>query len=72
MGQKTPAALEEMSLQVRDHECLVLVGPSGSGKSTALRIIAGLEQPTSGAVYIGERKVTKLLPRQRNIAMVFQ
>ncbi|HUZ88541.1 MAG TPA: ABC transporter ATP-binding protein [Candidatus Acidoferrales bacterium] len=72
MGQKTPAALEEMSLQVRDHECLVLVGPSGSGKSTALRIIAGLEQPTSGDVYIGERKVTKLLPRQRSIAMVFQ
>jgi multiple sugar transport system ATP-binding protein len=50
----------------------VLVGPSGSGKSTALRIVAGLEEPTSGEVFIGGRRVTDLPPRERNIAMVFQ
>ncbi len=61
-----------MSLKVADHECLVLVGPSGSGKSTALRIVAGLEEPTSGDVFIGGRRVTSLPPRARNIAMVFQ
>ncbi len=51
---------------------MVLVGPSGSGKSTALRIVAGLEQASSGDVLIGGRTVTKLQPRERNIAMVFQ
>jgi multiple sugar transport system ATP-binding protein len=61
-----------MSLKVEDHECMVLVGPSGSGKSTALRIVAGLEEPTTGEVYIAGRKVTRLAPRERNIAMVFQ
>jgi multiple sugar transport system ATP-binding protein len=61
-----------MSVTIEDRECVVLVGPSGSGKSTALRIVAGLEQATSGDVLIGGRTVTRLPPRERNIAMVFQ
>src|SRR5579871_2559410 len=65
-------ALNDLSLEVRDEEFLVLVGPSGCGKSTALRIIAGLETATSGDVYIGERRVNNVPPRDRDIAMVFQ
>ncbi len=51
---------------------MVLVGPSGCGKSTLLRLIAGIDEPTAGSVYIGERDVTRLEPRKRDIAMVFQ
>ncbi len=65
-------AVDEISLTVRDGEFLVLVGPSGCGKTTLLRLIAGLEEPTSGTISIGGRDVTDLAPRQRDIAMVFQ
>lgn len=64
--------LDEFSLEVRDHEFLVLVGPSGCGKSTLLRIIAGLEDVNGGEVYIDDRLVTHVPPQQRGIAMVFQ
>src|SRR5439155_203343 len=65
-------ALQELSLEVRDGEFLVLLGPSGCGKTTALRCIAGLEEPTLGEVLIGEREVTHLPPADRDVAMVFQ
>jgi multiple sugar transport system ATP-binding protein len=65
-------ALEDLDLDVEDGEFVVLVGPSGSGKSTALRILAGLEDATSGIVRIGERVVNDVEPKDRDIAMVFQ
>ena len=61
-----------LSLDVEDGEFLVLLGASGSGKTTALRMIAGLESVTSGHVHIGDRDVTDVLPKYRDIAMVFQ
>jgi multiple sugar transport system ATP-binding protein len=64
--------LESLDLTVADGEFVVLLGPSGCGKTTALRIIAGLETPTAGEVRIGGRNVTKLSPRERDVAMVFQ
>ncbi len=66
------AAVEDFTLDVRDGEFLVLVGPSGCGKSTTLRMVAGLETPTSGEISIGARDVTRLPPKDRDIAMVFQ
>ena len=66
------AAVAELSLEIADGEFVVLVGPSGSGKSTALRMIAGLEETTSGEIWIGDRLVNDLPPRDRDIAMVFQ
>jgi multiple sugar transport system ATP-binding protein len=66
------AAVDALDLQITDGELLVLVGPSGSGKSTALRMLAGLEPLDGGAVYIGDRDVTAVRPRDRDIAMVFQ
>ena len=66
------AAVEGVSLTIADSEFLVLVGPSGCGKSTTLRMIAGLEEVTSGAVYIGGRCVNAVPPKDRDIAMVFQ
>jgi len=65
-------AVDDVSLRVSDGEFLVLVGPSGCGKSTLLRMIAGLEDVTAGEILIGERDVTDLPPRSRDIAMVFQ
>ena len=65
-------ALHHLDLDVRDGELLVLLGPSGSGKTTVLRCIAGLEEPTTGEIVIGERVVTPLSPAERDVAMVFQ
>ena len=64
--------LRQLDLQVGDGEFLVLVGPSGCGKSTLLRLLAGLEQPTGGEIYVGSRPVSQLRPAQRDVAMVFQ
>jgi len=65
-------AVDDVSLQIEDGEFMVLVGPSGCGKSTILRILAGLEEVTAGEVIIGDRQVTDLPPKDRDIAMVFQ
>jgi multiple sugar transport system ATP-binding protein len=65
-------ALDDVSLDIRDREIVTIVGPSGCGKSTLLRIIAGLEQPTSGSVWIDEQAVNSVPTRFRNLAMVFQ
>jgi multiple sugar transport system ATP-binding protein len=64
--------LKSVSLAVSPGEFVVLVGPSGCGKSTLLRIVAGIEQPNSGKVWIGERDVTHARPARRDVAMVFQ
>jgi sn-glycerol 3-phosphate transport system ATP-binding protein len=65
-------AVDHLSLEVADGECMILVGPSGCGKTTALRMVAGLEKPSSGSVRIGDRVVNHVSPRDRDIAMVFQ
>ncbi len=64
--------IPELNLEIPDEQFTVLVGPSGCGKTTTLRLVAGLETPTTGEVYIGDRKVTRLPPKDRDIAMVFQ
>lgn len=64
--------VKDFSLEVSDREFCILVGPSGCGKTTTLRMIAGLEELTSGDIYIGDRKVNDLHPKDRDIAMVFQ
>jgi multiple sugar transport system ATP-binding protein len=66
------AALSDFTLEVRDGEFFVLLGPSGCGKTTALRIAAGLEEPTSGSIYIGDRLVNDVRAKDRDLAMVFQ
>lgn len=70
-GQDRPA-VDALDLEIMDGELLVLVGPSGCGKSTSLRMLAGLEHVASGTVRIGDRDVTDLQPKERDIAMVFQ
>jgi multiple sugar transport system ATP-binding protein len=65
-------AVRDFNLTVEDKEFCILVGPSGCGKSTALRMMAGLEEPTTGTIYIGDRAVNDLPPKDRDIAMVFQ
>lgn len=67
----TPA-VEDLSLRIEPGERFFLVGPSGCGKTTLLRLIAGLVEPTAGAVWFGDRDVTRLAPNKRNIGMVFQ
>ncbi len=66
------AAVSNLSFEVHDQEFLVLVGPSGCGKSTAMRMVAGLEEITSGRIIIGDRVVNDLPPKDRDVAMVFQ
>jgi multiple sugar transport system ATP-binding protein len=65
-------AVKSVNLEIKDKEFLVLVGPSGCGKTTLLRTIAGLEEVTEGKIYIGDRLVNDVPPKDRNIAMVFQ
>ena len=64
--------VHEFDLEIPDKEFLVLLGPSGCGKTTTMRMIAGLETATSGDIWIGDRKVNKLEPKDRDVAMVFQ
>jgi multiple sugar transport system ATP-binding protein len=66
------AAVDAVNLEIRDGEFMVLVGPSGCGKTSLLRMISGLEEVTAGRILIGDRDVTDLAPRRRDIAMVFQ
>jgi multiple sugar transport system ATP-binding protein len=65
-------AVDDLTIDIRDEEFLVLVGPSGCGKTTALRMVAGLEEASAGSIFIGTRRVNDLAPRDRDIAMVFQ
>ncbi len=68
----TKPAVDQLDLLINDGEFLVLVGPSGCGKSTSLRMLAGLEDVNAGRIFIGERDVTQIPPKDRDIAMVFQ
>src|SRR2546427_8578815 len=65
-------AVKDVNLLIRDKEFIVLVGPSGCGKSTTLRMVAGLEDITSGEIYLGDQFVNNLPPKDRDMAMVFQ
>ena len=65
-------AVDDQSLEIHDQEFLVLLGPSGCGKTTTMRMIAGLEEPTAGEIRIGGRVVDDELPKDRDVAMVFQ
>ena len=65
-------AVNALDLRIEDGECIVLVGPSGCGKTTILRMVAGLEEVTTGEIYIGGQAVSNVSPKDRNIAMVFQ
>jgi multiple sugar transport system ATP-binding protein len=71
-SENEPPAVSDFNLEIEDKEFLVLVGPSGCGKSTTLRMIAGLEEITKGNLYIGDRLVNDVAPKDRDIAMVFQ
>ncbi len=70
-GSDKPA-VDDLSLEIEDGEFMVLVGPSGCGKSTSLRMLAGLEEVTAGTISIGDRDITHVPPKDRDIAMVFQ
>ncbi len=65
-------AVDDLCLEIGEHELLVLMGPSGCGKTTTLRLIAGLDLPTSGQIFFDGRDVGGLPSRKRNVAMVFQ
>ena len=65
-------AVTDLDLEIRDKEFLVLLGPSGCGKTTTMRMVAGLEEVTEGDIYIDDRRVNDVLPKYRDVAMVFQ
>ena len=69
---KDVQTVKNVNIDIKDKEFIVLVGPSGCGKSTTLRMIAGLEEITSGELYIGDKLVNDVHPKDRDIAMVFQ
>lgn len=69
---KGVVAVQEFNLEIADKEFIVLVGPSGCGKSTTLRMVAGLEEITEGELWIGDKLVNNVAPKDRDIAMVFQ
>ena len=71
-GSAAIKAVDDVSLDVEDHDFMILLGPSGCGKSTLLRMIAGLETPTSGDIFIGNTRVNDVEPKLRDVAMVFQ
>ena len=71
-GDRPVEVLQRLDLAIADGEFLVLVGPSGCGKSTLLRLLAGLESPSGGEIYVGDRPVSRLRPAERDVAMVFQ
>ena len=71
-GKQALQVLHGVSADIRDREFVVIVGPSGCGKSTLLRMVAGLEEISSGTISIGDRVVNDLEPAERDIAMVFQ
>jgi ABC-type sugar transport system ATPase subunit len=71
-GPDALKAVDDVSIDVEDHDFMILLGPSGCGKSTLLRVVAGLETPTSGDVYIGSTRVNDVEPKLRDVAMVFQ
>src|SRR5699024_2415798 len=69
---KNVLAVDDFNLDIKDKEFIVFVGPSGCGKSTTLRMIAGLEEITDGELYIDDKKMNDVAPKDRDIAMVFQ
>ncbi len=71
-GSAAVNAVDDVSIDIGDHDFMILLGPSGCGKSTLLRMVAGLETPTKGDIYIGSTKVNDVEPKLRDVAMVFQ
>ncbi|MEA3183567.1 MAG: sn-glycerol 3-phosphate transport system ATP-binding protein [Ilumatobacteraceae bacterium] len=71
-GSDAVTAVDDVTIDVNDHDFMILLGPSGCGKSTLLRMVAGLEAPTSGDIFIGDRRVNDVAPKMRDVAMVFQ
>ena len=71
-GDQATTAVDDVSIVVEDRDFMILLGPSGCGKSTLLRMVAGLETPTLGEIYIGDVKVNNIEPKMRDVAMVFQ
>src|SRR5258708_26807443 len=69
--RETPA-VRDLNLEITEGEFLVLVGPSGCGKTTSLRLLAGLERPSNGRIFIGDADVTDVPPGRRDVSMVFQ
>ncbi|HEY0520417.1 MAG TPA: ATP-binding cassette domain-containing protein, partial [Ilumatobacteraceae bacterium] len=65
-------AVDDVTIDIEDHDFMILLGPSGCGKSTLLRMVAGLEVPTTGDIFIGNVKVNDIEPKSRDVAMVFQ
>ena len=71
-GKEAVTAVDDVTIDIEDHDFMILLGPSGCGKSTLLRMVAGLETPTSGEIFIGTTKVNNVAPKLRDVAMVFQ